>query len=105
MDFTDSTDDRESGVGIRALALIGRILLAIIIPLIAFAVIYAGFLFLRDSGAPRWATAIIAIIWGVGGVALLYWVFNRIVEGLPDQWTARLQRCVFGGPALAILFW
>ena len=48
---------------------------------------------------------IIAIIWGVGGVALLYWVFNGIVEQLPDEWKARLQPFVFVGPAIAILLW
>jgi alpha-glucoside transport system permease protein len=105
MEFADSTDERGMSVGARVLALIGRILLAIIIPLIAFAVIYAGFIFLRDSGAPRWVTTVVAIAWGVGGVALLYWVFNGIVERLPHQWTGRLQPFVFVGPALAILFW
>jgi len=68
-------------------------------------VIYVGYIFLRDSQAPRWVTAAVAIIWGVGGVALLYWVFNGIVERLPDQWTQRLQPFVFVGPAMAILLW
>jgi alpha-glucoside transport system permease protein len=68
-------------------------------------VIYAGFIFLRDSEAPRWVVATVAIVWGVGGVALLYWVFNGIVERMPDQWTERLQPFVFVGPAVAILFW
>jgi alpha-glucoside transport system permease protein len=49
--------------------------------------------------------SIVAIIWGVGGVAVLYWVFNWIVETLPDQWTAWLQPFVFVGPAIAILIW
>jgi alpha-glucoside transport system permease protein len=84
---------------------VGRLLLAVAIPLIAFAVIYAGFIFLRDSQAPRWVTAGVAIVWGVGGVALLYWVFNGIVERLPDAWTQRLQPFVFVGPAIAILTW
>ena len=84
---------------------VGRLLLAVAIPLIAFAVIYAGFIFLRDSQAPRWLTAGVAIVWGVGGVALLYWVFNGIVERLPDAWTQRLQPFVFVGPAIAILTW
>jgi alpha-glucoside transport system permease protein len=48
---------------------------------------------------------LVAIIWGVGGVALLYWVFNGIVEQLADQWKQRLQPFVFVGPAMAILFW
>lgn len=87
------------------LSWLGRLLLAIVIPLIAFAVLYVGFRFLRDSDAPRWVIASVAIIWGVGGVALLYWVFNGLVERLPNQWTARLQPFVFVGPAMAILTW
>jgi alpha-glucoside transport system permease protein len=47
----------------------------------------------------------VAIVWGVGGIALLYWVFNGIVERLPDEWTQRLQPFVFVGPAVAILIW
>ena len=96
---------QEGGIGARIIAWLGRILLAVIIPLVAFAVLYYGFLFLRDSQAPRFVIITVAILWGVGGVALLYWVFNGIVEQLPDQWTARLQPFVFVGPAIAILFW
>jgi alpha-glucoside transport system permease protein len=84
---------------------VGRLLLAVAIPLIAFAVIYAGFIFLRDSQAPKWVITLVAIVWGVGGVALLYWVFNGIIERLPDAWTQRLQPFVFVGPAIAILTW
>ena len=91
--------------GLELLSWLGRLFLAIVIPLIAFAVIYVGFRFLRDSDAPRWLIATVAIIWGVGGVALLYWVFNGLVERLPNQWTARLQPFVFVGPAMAILLW
>jgi alpha-glucoside transport system permease protein len=101
----DTAQELKMSAGARFLAWLGRVLLAIGIPLIAFLVIYAGFIFLRDSNAPRWVTAAVAIVWGVGGVALLYWVFNGIVERLPDQWTQRLQPFVFVGPAMAILFW
>ncbi len=97
--------ERRLGAGSRFLAWLGRVLLAVMIPLIAFVVIYEGFLFLRDSQAPRWIIAAVAIVWGVGGVALLYWVFNGIVERLPDVWTQRLQPFVFVGPAMAILIW
>ena len=75
------------------------------IPVIAFFVLYLGFLFLRDGNAPKWLITIVAIIWGVGGVAALYWIFNWLVEMLPDEWTARLQPFVFIGPAMAILVW
>ena len=89
----------------RFVAWILRFGLAVIIPIIAFVVLYYGFIFLRDSDAPRWFITIVAIIWGVGGVAALYWIFNGIVERLSDAWTHRLQPFVFVGPAIAILFW
>jgi alpha-glucoside transport system permease protein len=100
-----TTTEREESTGTKFLAFIVRFFLAVIIPLIAFAVIYAGYIFLRDSSAPKWAIVLVAIVWGVGGVGLLFWVFNGIVERLPDQWTGRLQPFVFVGPALAILVW
>jgi alpha-glucoside transport system permease protein len=95
----------DAGAGTKFVAWLGRLFVAIVIPLISFAVLYAGFIFLRDSDAPKWLVTIVAIIWGVGGVALLYWVFNGIVERMSDQWTARLQPFVFVGPAVAILSW
>jgi alpha-glucoside transport system permease protein len=97
-------EDRGS-VPARFVAWLGRVLIAVVIPLLAFAVIYYGFIFLRDSNAPKWVTAAVAIVWGVGGVALLYWVFNGVVERLPDTWTEKLQPFVFVGPAIAILIW
>ncbi|HLE51245.1 MAG TPA: sugar ABC transporter permease [Anaerolineales bacterium] len=100
-----AVEERQLSVVARFVAWIGRMFLAVIIPLIAFMVIYTGFIFLRDSAAPRWLMALVAIVWGVGGVTLLYWVFNGIVERLPGQWTQRLQPFVFVGPAIAILFW
>jgi alpha-glucoside transport system permease protein len=101
----DRVKKRRGGRIAESVSWVGRLLLAIGIPLIAFAVIYAGFIFLRDTKAPRWLMAAVAIVWGVGGVAVLYWVFNGIVERLPGQWTERLQPFVFVGPAIAILVW
>jgi len=89
----------------RALAFVLRIGLALAIPVIAFYVLYLGFVFLRDSGAPRTVITLVAIVWGVGGVAGLFWIFNNLVEQLPVQWTNRLQPFVFVGPAIAILAW
>ena len=87
------------------LAFIGRLLLAVSIPLISFYVLYLGFLFLRDSKASREIIVLVAIIWGVGGVGLLYWVFNWLVEKLPNPWKGNLIPFVFVGPAMAILAW
>jgi alpha-glucoside transport system permease protein len=105
MNITQSRDDQPPGVVTRLVTLILRILLIIAIPIIAFGALYAGFIFLRDSNAPKWLIAAVAIVWGVGGVALLYWVFNFLVEQLPDNWRQRLLPFVFVGPALGILAW
>ncbi|MCO5198583.1 MAG: sugar ABC transporter permease [Anaerolineae bacterium] len=99
------TTPQELSTGAKIVAAVVRIAVAIAIPLLAFGVLYAGFLFLRDSEAPKWLVVIVAVIWGVGGVALLYWVFNWLVEQLPDNWIAILQPFVFVGPALFILTW
>jgi alpha-glucoside transport system permease protein len=94
-----------ASLGVRIISLVGRLFVAVIIPLAAFFVLYRGFIFLRDSEAPRGIIAAVAIVWGVGGIALLYWLFNSMVERLPDDWTSRLQPFVFVGPAIAILGW
>ncbi|MFO7682141.1 MAG: sugar ABC transporter permease [Chloroflexota bacterium] len=103
MQQTQSTAP-ETGLA-KIVAFVLRVLLAVAIPLIAFWVLYQGFLFLRDSASPKWLITLVAIVWGVGGVALLYWIFNWLVEQLPGSWTQRLQPFVFVGPAIAILGW
>jgi alpha-glucoside transport system permease protein len=105
MDASRGAISQGQSIWIRILSLVGRALLAVGIPLIAFYVLYVGFLFLRDSHASRGIIALVAIGWGVGGVALLYWIFNGIVERLPDALRSRLLPFVFVGPGMAILAW
>jgi len=82
---------------------VGRVLVSILIPIVAFVVLWAGFIFLRDSGAPRVVIVLVAIVWGIGGVAMLYVVANWLTEQLPLAWQKRILPFVFVGPALAIL--
>ena len=105
MDTARGENSRSQSIWIRILSPLRRVLLAVGIPLIVFYVLYVGFIFLRDSDAPRGIIALVAIVWGVGGVALLFWVFNGIVERLPDALRTRLLPFVFAGPAIAILAW
>jgi len=105
MKFQNGAKEQNGSFGTGILSVIGRTLLAIGIPLIAFFVLYQGFLFLRDSAAPQIVITLVAIVWGVGGVALLYWIFNDLVERLSDAWKTRLLPFVFVGPAMAILAW
>ena len=101
----DDIKKQNGSLGTGILSLVGRTLLAIGIPLIAFYVLYQGFLFLRDSDAPQIIITVVAIVWGVGGVAVLYWIFNNLIERLSDVWRTRLLPFVFVGPAMAILAW
>lgn len=48
-------------------------------------------------------SAVVAIAAGVGGIVVLYWLLNKIVEQLPAKWEERLKPYVFIGPALALL--
>ena len=88
--------------------LISRILslaLPIAALVIALVAMYLGFNFLRAGTAPKWVIVLVAIIWGVGGVAALYWILNWIVERMNDKWRGRLQPFVFVGPAIVLLLW
>ena len=89
----------------KVVAWILRVGLAVLIPVIAFFFLYQGFLFLRAGNAPKWIIALVAIVWGVGGVAILYYLFNKLVETLSPDWTERLQPFVFVGPAIAMMIW
>jgi alpha-glucoside transport system permease protein len=101
-------DDLQAGrVGVLGWlgASIGRIVISLFVPLVTFVVLWRGFLFLRDSAAAKPIIVLVAIVWGVGGVALLYFVSNWLIEQLPGAWRRRLQPFVFVGPGLALLGW
>ncbi len=102
--LAEGTQEPASGLA-RAGTFIARILLSLFVPIATFIVLYLGFLFLRDSQASKWVIAVVAIVWGVGGVAMLYLVSNWFVERMGDAWRSRLQPFVFVGPAVAILIW
>ena len=82
-----------------------RIVISLVVPIGMFVILWQGYIFLRDSKAPQIILVVVAIVWGVGGVAALYWVTNWLVEKLPEEWTRRIQPFVFVGPAIAILAW
>jgi alpha-glucoside transport system permease protein len=47
--------------------------------------------------------ALLAILSGVLGALLLYYVLNKVVEKLPHKWEERLKPYVFVGPAVAVI--
>jgi alpha-glucoside transport system permease protein len=80
-----------------------RLLISLIGLLGTLALLYFGFIFLRSNTASQLVVAIVAILWGVGGVAMLFTTANMLVESLPDVWQQRIQPYIFAGPAIALL--
>ncbi len=101
----EQADEQRTGLIDRVYYTTGRVLISLLVPVVTFLVMWRGFIFLRDGNAPKLVTASVAIIWGVGGVALLFVLSNWLVEQLPEDWTANLRPFVFIGPAIAILAW
>jgi len=100
------TRDKQSVSPLEWLATnLGRLLVSLFVPGITFVVLWRVFIFLRDGQAPQWITAIVAIIWGVGGALALFFVANLVVDQFSDQWKKRLHPFIFVGPAIVILTW
>jgi alpha-glucoside transport system permease protein len=96
---------QEASVATRLVAVLGRLAISILVPLFAFVILWQGFLFLRQNDAPKVVTAIVAVIWGVGGVALIYVVMNWVIERMPTRIGSRVLPYLFVGPAMAMLIW
>lgn len=47
--------------------------------------------------------AVLAIVGGVGFVLILFWLFNWVIEKLPEKWSLRLKPWIFAGPAVALI--
>ena len=80
-----------------------RIVGALAIPIAMFALLWWTFDFLRDADANRLLVVAVAIVVGVGGVFVLYWGANRIVDLLPQSLREGVRPYIFVGPALVIL--
>jgi alpha-glucoside transport system permease protein len=86
---------------------VGRIVMALLALAITFAALWLGFVFLRDNQltAPKIVTTLVAIVWGVGGVAALFFAANLLIEQFSDAARGFLRPFVFVGPAVFMLGW
>ena len=80
-----------------------RLLSAFLVPIVAFALLWVTFDYLRDENANRFIVVGVALVVGVGGVFFLYWGANRVIEFLPERVREGVRPYVFVGPCLVIL--
>jgi alpha-glucoside transport system permease protein len=83
----------------------GKIVFSTIILLLTYILLQQGYLFLRDSQAPQIVIVLVAVVWGVGGIAGLFYITNWIIEQMPGEVGRRLQPFIFIGPAIALIGW
>jgi alpha-glucoside transport system permease protein len=83
---------------------LGSLAYILLLAVTAF-VLYGGFALLKSLGSSKILATLFAVVWGIGSVALLYFVLNMGVERLPRRARSLLLPLVFAGPAIVLLFW
>lgn len=80
-----------------------RLIVALIVPLVGFIVLWQSFLYMRDSEASKISIAVVALVVGVFGIWFLYWATNNLIESLPETSRDALRPYLFVGPAMVVL--
>jgi alpha-glucoside transport system permease protein len=80
-----------------------RIVSVLVGAVVAVALFLVAFDFMRQPNANRAAIVGLAIVVGAGGVFLLFWVMNRVVDLISERFRETLRPYVFVGPALVVL--
>jgi alpha-glucoside transport system permease protein len=112
-DVSTSTDDPGTGEEVAGEAPTGsgsilwvtllRIVGALGVPIVGFFLLWATFDYLKNEDANRGLVVVVAIIVGAGGVFVLFWAMDRVVDLLPERFAEGVRPYVFVGPALVIL--
>jgi alpha-glucoside transport system permease protein len=71
--------------------------------LVVLAGFVAAFELMREEASNRLLVASVALVVGVGGVFLLFWAMDRVVDSLPARWREGARPYVFVGPAMVIV--
>ncbi len=76
---------------------------SLIIPIIAFVLLWQSFIFMRDSEASKFSIGVVALIVGVFGVWIIYIAMNNLIERMPIKIRDTLRPYLFVGPAMVVL--
>lgn len=77
----------------------------IILIVITVTILIGGFLLLQTMQNQKILMTITAVTWGLGSVALLFYVLNAIAESMPRKIRSVAVAIVFAGPAVLMLIW
>jgi alpha-glucoside transport system permease protein len=80
-----------------------KIVFVIVGAIVAGVLFFGGYQYLHQPNANRLTTVIVAIVVGVGGIFLLFWLMNKVVDLLPAWLREGVRPYVFIGPALVLL--
>src|SRR5437868_12512216 len=82
----------------------GQFFLALLGLVVLIGLLWLGFVYLSGSKSANLLNAVIAIVWGVGGVAALFTITNTLIEALPARARDSLRPFLFFLPGVGILF-
>lgn len=68
-------------------------------------VLIGGFILLQNLQGAKIIMTLFAVLWGLGSVALLFFVLNAVAETMPRKIRSIAVAIVFAGPAVVMLFW
>ena len=100
---TASTDEHATTTDAGPWRAVGRVAAAVALLVAVVIGFSASFDFLRSNDANRILIVALAIAIGVGGVFLVFWGMDQIVDLLPAGIRERFRPWVFVGPALVML--
>ncbi|GAC1538062.1 MAG: sugar ABC transporter permease [Herpetosiphon sp.] len=84
--------------------IVRQLFVALLGLVVVLVLLWLGFLYLRAARTASILNAVVAIIWGVGGVGALFGITNMLIEALPGRARDRVRPLLFVGPGVAILF-
>ncbi len=77
----------------------------LVVSALAYLALRWSFGFMRSDDVPKVATMLVAIVVGVVGAWMLFWILNNLVSSIPGERLREfLQPFAFVGPALLLLF-
>ncbi|MBI9097000.1 MAG: sugar ABC transporter permease [Spirochaetaceae bacterium] len=84
---------------------LGSYLITLGLIILAVVFLFGGFNLLQRMQDYKVLMTLFAVFWGLGSVALLYYVLNDVAQNMPRKIRSVAVALVFAGPAVLLLIW